>query len=145
MSNKIVKVAVVTHENFAGEECVGYEHKTMRVLIPEADEKTDNKELQIEDYERLFAHSFIMDTMRKLMGKTLTIIDASVANKVQNKAVKDLVRQAYSEEMSFATEWGFDQDVMIPMAEANAPEEILVGGKAITVEQALGVDPLPKG
>ena len=139
--SKEIKVVVVTHDTYNDEPVVGYDLRTIKVAEPNPEEKSDGKELKIEDYERLFAHSFVMDTMRKLMGRTLTIIDASVANKVQNKAVKDLVRQAYSDEMEFSTQFGFDQDVMIPMAEENAPENF---ASTVTVEQALGVEELPK-
>jgi hypothetical protein len=81
--------------------------------------------------ERLLTHGFLMDTMRKLMGKTLTIIDASVSGP-QNKAMKDLVRGTFSDEMGFAAEWAFDQKNIEDL-------EDLDGADAVSIEEALGV------
>ena len=97
--------------------------------------------VDIEKYgqegERFISYEFLLDTMRKLMGRTLTLLDASIVDKTQNKAVKDVVRNIFSDEMEFATDWAWDQkvvDAMIP--EDIDPAEL---GTA-TIEEALGVE-----
>jgi len=87
------------------------------------------------DGEHLLTHAFLMDTMRKLMGRALTIIDASISG-TQNKAMKDLVRQAFSDEMSFAADWAFDQNKLMAMVPDDIDPETL---GTVTVEEALGV------
>ena len=116
---KNVQVVKVTKEEVGGKKHIGYH------LIP------------LEDYkgiggERLLTHSFILDSFRKLMGRTLTIIDSSIPDKQQNKAMKNLVRQIFSDEMEFAAEWGFDQKIFENLKVEDA-------GEPITIEEALGV------
>ena|SRR3990167_6819073 len=38
-----------------------------------------------------------------LMGKVLTIIDASIADERQNKALKDLIKNSFREQMDWVT------------------------------------------
>jgi hypothetical protein len=92
--------------------------------------------------ERLLTHSFLMDSFRKLMGRTLTIIDASVHEEIQNKAMKDLVRNVYSDEMEFASDWAFDQEILVKMGEENFEElsDEEMENSAVTIEEALGVN-----
>lgn len=87
--------------------------------------------------EKLFTHSFLMDTLRKVMGRTLTVIDASVHEHQQNKAMKDLLRNIFSDEMDFAVEWGYDQEEMQKLI----PKDIdLKDLGEVSIEEALGVD-----
>ncbi len=84
--------------------------------------------------ENLLAHSFLIDSFRKLMGRTLTLIDSSITDKNQNKAMKDIVRGIFSDEMEFAGDMCFDQkklEKMIPEDAENIP--------AVSIEEALGV------
>lgn len=67
--------------------------------------------------EKALSHSFVSDVLRKIMGKVLTIIDASVLDKQQNKAMKDLLRAAISEEMEFSADMAYDQDEISKSAE----------------------------
>jgi len=43
-------------------------------------------------------YSFIQNELKHMLGKTLTLIDASIAGAMQNKAVKDTVKQMYIDE-----------------------------------------------
>lgn len=70
--------------------------------------------------ERLVTHAFLMDSFRKIMGRTLTVIDASISEKAQNKAMKDLVRSIFNDEIGFAADMCFDQAKL----QALAPETI---------------------
>lgn len=42
---------------------------------------------------------------RRLAGKVLTVIDASIADAKQNKAMKDLLKKAFSEQISDVREY----------------------------------------
>lgn len=93
----------------------------------------------IENYkgangERFLSYGFLLDSFRKIMGKTLTIIDACIVDKTQNKAVKDIIREVISEEMDFSAEFGFDQGkLMKDIDMSKVPEG------SVTIEEALGV------
>src|SRR6187551_1259359 len=97
----------------------------------------------IEEYEAMkgecaLTHKFLMDSFRKLMGRTLTVIDACTGDKQQNKAMKDLIRQIYSDEMEFSGQFAYDQEVLQKLATAS----MAVADKLpepITIEEALGV------
>jgi hypothetical protein len=86
--------------------------------------------------ERLITHAFLLDCYRKTMGRTLTIIDASIQDKQQNKAMKDLVRGIYSDEMGFAADMCFDQEKVQKHNKNFNPEEV----KPVSIEYALGVN-----
>ena len=88
----------------------------------------------------MLTHAFLLDTLRKVMGRTLTIIDASIKDRQHNKAVKDLIRGIFSDEMEFAADMCFDQQKL----QALIPEDIKPKELGtVTVEQALGVHELP--
>lgn len=89
--------------------------------------------------EKALSHSFVMDSFRKIMGRTLTIIDASISEKQQNKAMKDLVRSIFSEEMDFAAEMAFDQKEFSKMVEEGLEAVDLSQLKTITLDEVLGV------
>lgn len=91
--------------------------------------------------EKALSHSFVLDTLRKIMGKTLTIIDSSIDDERKNKAMKDLVRNVISDEMQFSAGMAFDQEILTEMAEEHfdgmSDEEI--EASSVTIEEALGV------
>ena len=89
--------------------------------------------------ERALTHSFLMDTLRKIMGRTLTVIDASIHEEKQNKAIKDLIRGIVSDEMNFATDWAFDQQKLQEMFDDMSDSEI-DNLETVTIEEALGVE-----
>lgn len=95
--------------------------------------------------ERALSHSFLMDTLRKVMGKTLTVVDASVHDKTQNKAIKDLLRGIFSDEMEFSAEMAFDQEIQQKLAEdsfgaLSEEEQEQVLKSAVSIEEVLGVE-----
>lgn len=91
--------------------------------------------------EKALSHSFLMDTLRKVMGRTLTVIDSSITDKQQNKAMKDIIRGIISDELDFAAEMAFDQKVLQKMAddhfEGATDEEIVAS--SVPLEEVLGV------
>lgn len=102
-------------------------------------EKVDIEKYDAMEGEKALSHSFLLDSFRKLMGRTLTIIDASTSDKQQNKAMKDLVRTMFSGEMEFASDIGYDQKILTEMANKafkNATEL----PESVTIEEALGVE-----
>src|SRR3972149_1400282 len=46
--------------------------------------------------ERAIRYDRILDDIRDLTGKILTIIDASIINEAQNKSIKDLIKKEFS-------------------------------------------------
>lgn len=91
--------------------------------------------------EKALSHSFLMDTLRKVMGRTLTVIDASVHEKTQNKAIKDIIRTIFSDEIEFSSQMAFDQNILTEMAnkhfEGVSDEDL--DRHSVTTEEALGV------
>ena len=88
--------------------------------------------------EKLLAHSFLLDCFRKIMGRTLTIIDASIYDKQQNKAMKDLVRQIFSDEIEFSADLAYDQELV--QGKISDKIDGCEYGESVTIEKALGVD-----
>lgn len=100
-------------------------------------EKIDVAKYQLGDGEYLITHSFLLDSFRKLMGKTLTVIDASITDKQQNKAMKDMIRGIFSDEMEFAAELCFDQEKMQEKIPDDIDPETL---GSVSIEEVLGVE-----
>ncbi len=120
--SKLKEIVVVGKEKIGNEDCISYQPVALESYKATAGEKA-------------LSHSFLMDSFRKLIGRTLTIIDASIADKQQNKAIKDLIRALFNEEMSFSSEMAYDQGELQEMIE-ESPENI---GEPVSVEEALGV------
>jgi len=92
--------------------------------------------------EKALTHSFVVDVLRKIMGKTLTVIDSSITDTKQNKAMKDLVRNIISDELQFSAEMAFEQKILQEQAEEyfkDIPDEELEK-HSVSLEEALGVD-----
>jgi hypothetical protein len=89
--------------------------------------------------EKALTHSFVMDTLRKVMGGVLTVIDASIHEEKQNKALKDLIRRIISDEMEFATNFSFDQKEFQKFVD-EIPDSELNKLEPISIEEALGVE-----
>lgn len=49
-------------------------------------------------------HSFVLDVLKRTTGLMLTMIEATVSDKEQRKAQKDLVKGMFSEEMERVTD-----------------------------------------
>ena len=79
--------------------------------------------------ERLLSYAFLMNSFRKLLGSSLTIIDASIQDPKQNKAIKDLIRKSYSDEIGFVADFAFDQEILGEMA-----EEAMKNGEMVEME-----------
>lgn len=93
--------------------------------------------------ERALTYAFVMDTLRKIMGGTLTIIDASIHDEKQNKAIKDLIRRVISDEMEFTAEWAFDQKELqktLDESISNMTDEELDNLEPVSIEEVLGVE-----
>lgn len=86
--------------------------------------------------ERLLSFNFHKDSFRKLMGKTLTVLDASIPEPKQNKAIKDLIRGIFSEELSFSSEMAYDQNVFQSSLPDDYPSEEIT---EVEIETVLGV------
>lgn len=112
--------------------------KVVKSVTYESYVREDIKKYIAFNGERAFTNSFVMHLLGKVMGRTLTIIDASVVDKQQNKSMKDLLRNVFSDAMDITAENGFDQKIMSQIAEESCPEN-LEDVEGVTVEEALGV------
>lgn len=105
---------------------------------------TEYTKIKLEHYESNFgevpaSHKFVINLLGRIMGKSLTIIDAVVKEHQQNKAVKDLFREVFGTEMEFTAEMMFDQSkfqAVIDDMDIEDLEEI----EPVTIEEALGVE-----
>jgi len=112
--------------------------RAVREVTVESYEIQDIKKYIAYEGERALTTSFVMHMLGKVMGKTLTIIDASVVDKQQNKSMKDLLRNVFSDAMDTVSEYGFDQKIICKIANDNCPDN-LEGVETVSVEEALGV------
>jgi len=115
------------------------------VLVKREQDVISYEPVSIDEYnayegEKALSHSFVMDCFRKIMGRTLTIIDASVHEKQQNKAMKDLVRNIFSDEMEFVADMAYDQEIICKMANETADEIGIENMQSVSIEEALGVE-----
>ncbi len=92
--------------------------------------------------EKLLSHDFLVDTLRKVMGKTLTVIDACMTDEKQNKATKDLIRNIISDELDFSSNMVFDQKELQEIAEEHfkdmTDEEL--EESSISLDEAIGIE-----
>ena len=64
----------------------------------------------IKEEHKDIAYSLSEDNVKRLAGKVLTLIDASIAEDKQNKAMKDLVKQYFRETIEQFQSFWFYQD-----------------------------------
>jgi hypothetical protein len=82
------------------------------------------KELNPNYFHGLGDYSFIQSRMSKLLGMVLTVIDASISDKVQNKAIKDLIKTDFVEEYAFLSESLIDDQYIQDAQEDVALEDL---------------------
>ena len=100
----------------------------------------DIQEYEVQFDEKALSYSYVMDTMRKTMGTTLTVLDASIPDGKQLKAIKDLIRHAYSDEMSFLADMVYDQDEISKVATEYFEKNKGTEEETVTIEEALGIE-----
>lgn len=59
----------------------------------------------------LFTVEFIRHQFTSIVGKTLTIIDASIQDPVQRKAVKDLIKHQIYSQLQWVVEYSLNENV----------------------------------
>ena len=90
----------------------------------------NNKETKLANY------SFIQMRLSKMLGKTLTIIDASIIDSKQNKATKDLLKGVFINEYCELTELMVSSDIYLTREFTN---EDLKEMKEVSEDGALGL------
>jgi len=119
----------VTHttEEMGGERCDAYATKNIsesEVMIPDT---------------KLADHAFVLRVMGHLLGKVLTTVEATTPNEKQAKAIKDLMRGHFSDEMEFVSSMLFNQIELDKVAtesmEGLSDEEIV----SVEIDEVLGV------
>ena len=119
----------VTHstESLGGERCDAY-----------GTEEISNFAVDIKG-TKLADHAFVLRVMGHLLGKVLTTVEASTPNEKQAKAIKDLMRGHFSEEMEFVGSMLFDQNELDRVATESMkdiPDDEIV---SVEIEEVLGV------
>lgn len=108
--SKITEIILVE----TGKHSVSYEYKKIEKVEGVANEKA-------------LSMSYLLDSYRKLLGRVLTTIDASITGTQQNKAIKDIIKKAFSDETEFASNMVYDQDEICKIAndsfESLSPKE----------------------
>lgn len=100
---------------------------------------------QVGPKDKLVSFSYCRVYLGNLLGKTLTVIDSAISESRQNKATKDLIKQAFGETLQDFTEELIDQEVACAMADAAVAkmsekevEELEKSGVDIT--EVLGIE-----
>ena len=92
--------------------------------------------------ERLADHAFVQEQLRSLTGEILTIIDAVIPEGKQNKATKDLIRQAFVDKHSLIGTAMLDQEEINKIAEESFEAYVQEHGKippTVSLEEAIGM------
>lgn len=61
--------------------------------------KNVNEKLEGREYDLYLAdYTFIQQTLKRMLGKVLTVVDAAIPDGRQNKSVKDIIRNEFIDE-----------------------------------------------
>lgn len=100
---------------------------------------------KIADAETLIActkladHAFVMRIMGRLLGKVLTTVEATTSSEAQAKAIKDLMRGHFGEEMDFVASVMFDQNELDKVATESLDDLSEDDVRLVDIDEALGV------
>lgn len=125
--SKYTKFVTHTSEQFGGELCDAYKV-----------EEISRADALIED-TKLADHAFILRVMGHLLGKVLTTVEATTASEKQAKAIKDIIRGHFSEEIAFVSSMLYNQSELDKVAEEAVAELDDDDFTTVEVEQMLGV------
>ena len=81
-------------------------------------------------------HSFVLDVAKRMSGRMLTLIEASISDKEQRKALKDMVKGFFSEEMNHVSDLMFSQEYMNNMCQ-KATDEAPQNLQSIDIEEII--------
>lgn len=89
--------------------------------------------------EKLADNAFVCAVMSHLLGKVLTTVEATTPSDKQAKAIKDIMRGHFSEELGFVSEMMFDQEKVCAVANAEAEKmtENELAESAVDIDDAL--------
>lgn len=105
--------------------------------------KTEDGELvgSIPNGVKLADYAFIQATLRTMLGQVLTVIDASILDKIQNKAIKDIIRGQFIDQYLFLSDQMNDKEeieAMVKDFEENLTDEDMSKLEAVTNEEVAG-------
>lgn len=84
-----------------------------------------------------FDYSVVCNQIKRLLGQVLTVIDASYTNERQLKAIKDIVRNHFSNELSYL--WKVSENDWEKIIEDSFEDSIKNGTlQEATLEEVLG-------
>jgi hypothetical protein len=84
---------------------VTFEHNKI-YLDPKKHESGRN---QIGPDDSLATFAFVQGEFSKVLGRVLTLVDASISERIQNKAFKDIIKNYFAEEYGFLSDMLLDQ------------------------------------
>lgn len=70
-------------------------------------------------------YSFVQNRLKKILGQVLTVIDSSIVETKQNKAVKDIIRNYFVDEYMELSSMMVDIETMTESMQEMTDEEIL--------------------
>jgi hypothetical protein len=85
----------------------------------------------MKNQEKLADYSFIFKELKTMLGRVLTVIDASIVDPKQNKAMKDIIRNSFIEEYSFLSDMLYGDTIRKAVEESSSvpdfnPEEVSI-------------------
>lgn len=95
---------------------------------------TDEFIKEWSDSNKLADINFIQSRISDLLGKVLTVIDASIPEGKQNKCIKDLIRKDFMHEHEELTNLLIDKNELKEMIDGADESEI----QSVTLKEALG-------
>jgi len=105
----------------------------------------DKKDISVENEVEignasLATFGFVERLVAGIMGDVLTIIDASIQDSKQNKAIKDLIKKSLGERLEFCADWLQDQDAIDKQIQETMTDEELEEVEPVDIDVALGVN-----
>lgn len=70
---------------------------------------SENSETQLGKADALATYGFVFGEFSKVLGKVLTLVDASMSEPRQNKAFKDIIKNVFADEYGFLSEMLLEQ------------------------------------
>ena len=87
------------------------------------------KTIELSEYKDetqfLADYNFVFQQVKNLLGKVLTVVDATYTDKEQRKAIKDIIKGHWSDAYCQISDMMYDQKALKEMAQVDSiPEEV---------------------
>lgn len=78
----------------------GEKSLSLRKLSNEKTETSKDTDLWVGDKNAFASYGYVFNEFQNVLGKVLTLVDATVQNEKQNKSMKDIIRNIFAEKYS---------------------------------------------